>query len=80
MDFAVLAEYKVKIKENELLKKNLDFARKLKKKNMEPYRDGDTDRGWSSRNSSQRPGKETGGIGDQSKNRDSTEHSINKIG
>ena len=50
------------------------------KKNVEHKADGDTNCSWYTRNYSQMLGKKTGGIGNQRKNWDHPDHSIDKIG
>ena len=43
MDFTVLVDHRVKIKESETINKYYDFAKELKKKALEYEGDGDTD-------------------------------------
>ena len=78
VDFAVSADYSVKIKESENIDKYLDLARELKKV-LEREHDGDTSCSWSPCNCPQKFEKETGGIGDQRKNQDHLDHSNAKI-
>ena len=80
MDFAVPLGDHVKINEREKIDMYLDLARELKKpcdtrrvtviNNCSSY----------VRKGPQKPGKETGGIGNQKKNRDHPDQSIVRIG
>ena len=54
MDFSVLADHRVKLKENEKKDKYQDLVRELKKKNMEYQSDGDINCNWCSWYSHQR--------------------------
>ena len=76
IDFMVLADHKVKRKENETIDKFLDRVRELKKA-VEHEGDGYTDCNWCTWNDLQRLGKKTDGIENQRKNPD---HSSVKIG
>ena len=68
MDFAILADLRVKLKESETIDKYFDPARELKT-NVEKG-DGDTTGSWGAWNGLQRPGRKTGGIADQRKHCD----------
>ena len=76
--FAVSADLKIKRKTNENIDKYLDLARELKKA-AKHEGDGDTNCCWNTWNGSQKPGKRTEKIRDQSKNRDHPDHSTVKI-
>ena len=78
MDFIVPADNKLKIKENDLIHKYLDLPKV--EKDAEHEINGDTNSSWNPWNISKMPGKETEGIGDQSKNQDYPDHNTIKIG
>ena len=77
MDFAIPANHKVKMKEIEMIDKYLDLARELKKKAVKHEGNGDANHSWGVKNSPQRLGKVTVGIGNQNQNH--TDHSIVEI-
>ena len=58
VDFAVPADYRVKLKESEKWNKYLDLVRELKK-NTEHEGNGDTSYNWCTWKNTQRIGKET---------------------
>ena len=60
---AVLANHRVKMKEDEKIDKYADLTRELKKA-MEQESDGDTNRRWSPWNNPYEPEKEIGRTGD----------------
>ena len=63
MDVAVPADHRIKLNESEKKDKYLDFARELKKINMEHESDNYTNRDWCFWYSHQRIIKGTGGLG-----------------
>ena len=73
MDFAILADHKKKIKENEKIDKYLDLTREIKKKHES---DGDISWSWFTLNGPQRLGKWIWGIRNQRKNRDHPDYSF----
>ena len=75
MNFAVLADHSVKIKESKKKNKYLDLAREIKKV-IEYKGDGDTDYNWCTWNSCQRFGKGTERVKNQRINWDHTNYSI----
>ena len=79
MDFAVIADHRVKLKELKKRNKYLDLVRELKKKTMEHENDHDTNSNRCARYSYQKIGRGIGGIGNK---RTSGDHSnyIIKIG
>ena len=66
MDFVIPQDHRVKIKESKKINKYLDLAGELKICGLEC--NGDPKCSWCTWNGPQRPGKETGGTGDQRKN------------
>ena len=79
VDFAVLEDHKVRIKESEKTGKYLDLAKELKK-TVESTSDGDTIRSWCTWNGPQRFGKGTGSIQNQRKYQDHLDYNIIEIG
>ena len=79
MDFAVLADHWVKLKEREKRDKYLDLAWELKK-TMEHEIDGDASCNWRARYSQERISTETGGLGNKRTSGDYPNNSIVKIG
>ena len=80
MDFAVLVDNRVKIKENQKTDMYLGLARELKKTTMEYEGDGDTNCNRYAWNNLQRFGKETRRFRNHRTSRDHPDYSINKIG
>ena len=78
MDFVVLADHRVKLKERKKEDKYLDLAREMKK-TMEHESNGDTNYNWHSQYSHQRIGTVTGGIGNKRMSRDHPNYSIDEI-
>ena len=78
MDFAILADHRVKLKESEKRDKYLNLARELKK-TMEHEGDGDTSSNECAQNNPQMIGKEIGRLGNKRMNRDHPDYSIIKI-
>ena len=78
MDFPVLADYRVKLKESEKGVKYLDPARELKK-TMENINDGDTNCNWCAWCNHQIIGTGTGGVGNERMSRNHPNHSIVEI-
>ena len=78
MDFAVLADHRVKLKESEKRDKYLDFARELK--HAEHEGDGDTNCNWRIWNNPQRIGTETGKFGNKKTSEGHPDSSIIMIG
>ena len=79
MDFAILADHRVKIRESEKRDKYLDLAREQKKAAKHEH-DDDTDCNWSAQNNPQRLGKETRRLRNQMMSGDHPDYSIIKIG
>ena len=77
VDFAVLADHRVKLKESEKRDKYLDLARKLKKYGTKS--DGDTNRNWRVRYSHQRIDIGTRGFGNKRTSGDHLNYSIVEI-
>ena len=71
--FAVLADHRVKLKENEKRDKYLDLAREVKKRTMEHESAGDTNSNWCAQYSHQ-------GIGDKRTSGDHPNYSVVEIG
>ena len=80
MDFAVPADPRVKLKENEKRDKYLDLARELKKKTVEHGSDSDTNCYWCGQYSHQRIGKGTVKLGNKTTSGDHADYSIVEIG
>ena len=87
MDFAIPADHRTKIKENEKKKKMddyLDFVSELKKtqnnKKLRTMWVTDNNCCWCACNGSKKLWKGTWGTGNQRKNWDHPDHSITKIG
>ena len=79
VDFAVLADHRVKLKESKKKDKYLDFARALKK-TVEHENSRDINCNWCSWYSHQRIGKGNGGFGNKRVSRDHPNYSIVEIG
>ena len=79
MDFAVLVDHRVKLKECEKKNKYLDQARELKK-TVEHESDDYTNCDWCSWYSHQRTGSRTGGLGNKRTSGDNPNYSIVEIG
>ena len=79
VNFAVPANYRVKLKESEKRYKYVDLARELKN-TMTHESDGDTNSKWRVRYSHQRFGTRTGGLGNCRTNGDHPNYSIVEIG
>ena len=77
MDFAVLADHRVKLKESEKKDKYLDLARELKK--LLNMKVSDTNCNWCSWYSHQRIGTRTGGLGNKGMSGDYPNYSIIEI-
>ena len=77
MDFAVLADRKVKLKESEKSNKYLHLARELKK-TIEHEGDGDTNRNWCTRYGHQKIVTGTGGFGNKRTSGDHPNYSISR--
>ena len=77
VDFAILADHIVKLKECKKREKYLDLARELKK-NRE--HDRDTHHNWYIQYSHKRIGTGTGGLGNKTMSGDHPNYSIIKIG
>ena len=75
MDFAVLADHKIKLKESEKKDKYLDLAGELKK-TMEHKCDNYTNRDWCSWYSHQRINKGTGRLGNKRTSEDHPNYGI----
>ena len=65
VNFTVLEDHRVKLKESEKRDKYLDLARELKKKTTEHESDADTNCNWCARYSHQSIGKGTGRLGNK---------------
>ena len=79
MDFAVLADHKVKLKESEKEDKYLDLARELEK-TVEHESDGYTNYNWCTWYSHQKINKGTGGLGNKRMSGKIPNYIIVKIG
>ena len=79
MNFAVLGNNSVKIKESEKKDKYLDLARELKK-TMERGGDGDINCNWCTRNNPRKLNKETGRFRNRRTSGDYQDYSVIKIG
>ena len=75
VDFAIPADHRLKIKENEKGDKYYDLARELKK-DMEHRSDSDTNCKWYAQNNPQRFGKGAGRVGKRGTSRDHPNYSI----
>ena len=78
VDFAVSANHRVKLKENEKKAMYLDLARELNK-TVEHESDGSTNCNWCSWYNQQRIGIRTGGLGNKRMNGDHPNYSITEI-
>ena len=78
MDFAVLADHRVKLKESEKKDKYLNLTRELKKI-VERESDVYTNYNWCSWYSHQRINKETGGLGNKRMSGDHPNYCITEI-
>ena len=79
VEFAVPADHRVKLKENENKDRHLNLARELKKTVVHES-DGDTSYDWCSWYSHQKSGTRTGRLGNKRTNGDHPNYSIIKIG
>ena len=79
VEFAVLAEHRVKLKGGGKKDQYLDLARGLKKKTEEQEIDGDTNCNWSSWRSQKSIGTGTGGLRNRKTSGDHSNYSIIKI-
>ena len=78
MDFVVLADHRVKLKEREKRDKYLDLAREFKI--MKHESDGDTNCNWWTWNNPQNIGKGTEWLRNQRTSKDHPDYNITKIG
>ena len=79
VNFAVPADHRVKLKENEKKDQYLDLARELKKI-VEHESDGDTNCNWCSWDNHEKIDTETWGLGNKRTSRDHPNHGIVEIG
>ena len=80
VDFAVLADPRVKQKESKMSDKYLDLSRELKKKIMEHESDSDTNCNWRTRYSHLRIGVGNGGLRKTKMSEDHPKYSIIEVG
>ena len=80
MDFAVPANHRVELKEDEKEDKYLNLAREMKKKTVEHETEGNTNCNWCSWYSYQRIGTRTGELGNKRTSGDHLSYSISEIG
>ena len=79
VDFTVLADHRVNLKESKKREKYLELARELKM-TMEHEDDGDTKCNWRARYSHQRIGRGTEGLGNKGTIGDHPNYSMVEIG
>ena len=78
MDFVILVNHRLKIKESKKDIQILESCQRIEKA-VEHEGDANSNCSWNSWNSSQRPGKETGETRHQKTNQDFLDYSIVKI-
>ena len=77
VDFTIPVDHRVKMKASNRIDKYLDLDKEQKKNKKTVEHEVESDINW---NSPQRPGKTTGGMGNQRKNQDDPVYSVVNIG